>query len=706
MKIKLINEALLVTILITVLILTSPSNSSALDVTANSCSRDDVDAAVTMVENAGGGIVYIPDGDCTWDSSVQEVDVDGNVSIIGQGSNRTILRRDKDDFFIEYNGSGASSNYIRVSGIAFYGNNNIKALGIKLRNVYSFQIDNCIFEGVYRYESPIDFKSATKGLIHDCTFINPNVGSGGSYYGVTAGSPYSGGIPSDVCDKDVCTCWAGDKDAGDESSSVSSGNTVISSDAAVIDNSGGAGQGKVRRIYVQIDSVDSNPTINVASFSRSENIFTARACTTNLPVSVGKNVFTVEDGDFTAFDIHNGDYLGVYLTNCSQDVASGSSGWSVSGDKTNQSGVDFGSPDVGNVAIGAEIFDNEGDYESCESNWNDWYDDVGDGRPSYDGFNENFDPNTDKAIYIEDCTISWYKSSIMGNWGNSHAFVIRHNTFNSSTGTTLVGMKAGTVFGMIHDNIFTYTSGPPNSGYAIRGARSSGLIYNNTFANYISHVQGNGFRSYSDYYYPPQTRMDELYIYDNNFTNMSCSDDENCFGGFNSCSYCALVGAGENGTLHFRAPKAGERLYNFTEYPYPHPLRSGASVPDSPEASVPDSPKGLSIILINVTVPETATEGDGVLADQGTVSVFKTLSHNLTVSLSSDDTSEVTVPSSVIIPAGSLTTTFDLTIVDDAVTDGTQSVTVTGSATEFPSASDTISVLDNDGSEIVPPRTL
>lgn len=100
---------------------------------------------------------------------------------------------------------------------------------------------------------------------------------------------------------------------------------------------------------------------------------------------------------------------------------------------------------------------------------------------------------------------------------------------------------------------------------------------------------------------------------------------------------------------------------------------------------------------LTVTVPESATEGDGVLTGQGTVSIPGSLGSDLVVSLTSSDITEVTVPASVTMVAGQTSVTFDLTVVDDAEIDGTQSVTVTASATGWTPATDTIEVHDNEG---------
>lgn len=112
----------------------------------------------------------------------------------------------------------------------------------------------------------------------------------------------------------------------------------------------------------------------------------------------------------------------------------------------------------------------------------------------------------------------------------------------------------------------------------------------NNFVNLSSSIQSNGMRSYGDHYFTPQTRMKELYVWGNNFTNSSCGDtDEECWGGFNSCIECALAGIGENGNIHLRAPIQGERLYNFqaTMLTYPHPWRTNP--PDGSSNNDPGS---------------------------------------------------------------------------------------------------------------------
>ena len=67
-----------------------------------------------------------------------------------------------------------------------------------------------------------------------------------------------------------------------------------------------------------------------------------------------------------------------------------------------------------------------------------------------------------------------------------------------------------------------------------------------------------------------------------------------------------------------------------------------------------------------------------------------------TVSLQSSDTSEATVPATVVIPAGASSVMFDVTAVDDSLLDGPQAVTITASASTFISGSGTLQVLDDE----------
>jgi hypothetical protein len=99
---------------------------------------------------------------------------------------------------------------------------------------------------------------------------------------------------------------------------------------------------------------------------------------------------------------------------------------------------------------------------------------------------------------------------------------------------------------------------------------------------------------------------------------------------------------------------------------------------------------------LKLNIPAAATEGDGTLAGQGSVSVNPVQLSDSVVNLTSSNTNKVTVPASVIIPAGQTNTVFDLTIVDNSLLDGDQTVNIEATATNFKRADATIIVHDNE----------
>ncbi len=124
-------------------------------------------------------------------------------------------------------------------------------------------------------------------------------------------------------------------------------------------------------------------------------------------------------------------------------------------------------------------------------------------------------------------------------------------------------------------------------------------------------------------------------------------------------------------------------------------LSAGLGVPAGFVQSDLDSYGGC-VPRLMVTIPHEATEGDGTLAGRGSVSVSVPPASDLTVSLSSSDTSEVMVPESVIIPAGQTSASFDVAILDDTELDGTRIAKVTASAPSTSSGTALIFVHDNE----------
>jgi uncharacterized protein (TIGR03382 family) len=88
-----------------------------------------------------------------------------------------------------------------------------------------------------------------------------------------------------------------------------------------------------------------------------------------------------------------------------------------------------------------------------------------------------------------------------------------------------------------------------------------------------------------------------------------------------------------------------------------------------------------------------AMEGAGTLSI-GTVSIPTARSSPLDVSLSSNDTTEATVPPTVTIQAGSTSAPFDVTVEEDTEADGMQTVEISASADAYMPGSDDLVVQD------------
>jgi hypothetical protein len=92
--------------------------------------------------------------------------------------------------------------------------------------------------------------------------------------------------------------------------------------------------------------------------------------------------------------------------------------------------------------------------------------------------------------------------------------------------------------------------------------------------------------------------------------------------------------------------------------------------------------------------PASAAEGSGVVS--ATVTRTGTVTSALTVFLSSSDTTEATVPVTVVIPASQASASFNLNVVDDNVVDGTKMATINAVASGHAEAFKSISITDND----------
>jgi len=105
---------------------------------------------------------------------------------------------------------------------------------------------------------------------------------------------------------------------------------------------------------------------------------------------------------------------------------------------------------------------------------------------------------------------------------------------------------------------------------------------------------------------------------------------------------------------------------------------------------------GLSSSPLNLLLPATASEAAGVLTNGGMLRLTAALPTNLVVALGSGLPSRLTVAPATTIPAGQLAGSFDLTLVDNLIQDGHQTVLITASADGFTNVSSSVLVIDDD----------
>ncbi len=107
----------------------------------------------------------------------------------------------------------------------------------------------------------------------------------------------------------------------------------------------------------------------------------------------------------------------------------------------------------------------------------------------------------------------------------------------------------------------------------------------------------------------------------------------------------------------------------------------------------------IAALTISIS-PATISENGGI--STATLTRNTDPDFELTINLSSDDETEATVPPTAIFGEGESSTTFPITAVNDLVTDGTKTVTITASGDGFPAAVATLDVTDDE----VPTLTL
>ena len=86
---------------------------------------------------------------------------------------------------------------------------------------------------------------------------------------------------------------------------------------------------------------------------------------------------------------------------------------------------------------------------------------------------------------------------------------------------------------------------------------------------------------------------------------------------------------------------------------------------------------------MTLTLPASGWEGQ-TLSGAGTIQLGGTLASDLVISLASGDTAELTVPATVTVHAGQLSTTFDVALHSNGLRQGPQTVQVTATTTGLP----------------------
>ena len=100
--------------------------------------------------------------------------------------------------------------------------------------------------------------------------------------------------------------------------------------------------------------------------------------------------------------------------------------------------------------------------------------------------------------------------------------------------------------------------------------------------------------------------------------------------------------------------------------------------------------------VLTVEIPENATEGDGTLATQGTVSAGASVDEDVVVALACDDETELRVPDTATILSGESSAQFELVVVDEEEFDGQKTARVTASVPGWTDGTDTMEVADDE----------
>ena len=118
-------------------------------------------------------------------------------------------------------------------------------------------------------------------------------------------------------------------------------------------------------------------------------------------------------------------------------------------------------------------------------------------------------------------------------------------------------------------------------------------------------------------------------------------------------------------------------------------------VGEAPDGEVEDHAVSIEPAELALTITSASVSENGGTIE-GTISRNTSTVGDLLVVLQSSDPTEASVPATVMIPDGSISVSFTISIVDDALDDGDHTVTVTASAANFSGNTAQCAVLDDD----------
>jgi RHS repeat-associated protein len=117
------------------------------------------------------------------------------------------------------------------------------------------------------------------------------------------------------------------------------------------------------------------------------------------------------------------------------------------------------------------------------------------------------------------------------------------------------------------------------------------------------------------------------------------------------------------------------------------------------QIKAPDDINYLDLVSLAISLPESLTEGTGSIENIATVTIEHACSKDTQIFLSSNDTSEISVPSCVTIAAGYTSVSFTITVEDDSLLDGSQKVEISALNQKY-TARQTMTVSDNETAEL------